>query len=646
MLVIFFHLDYPLIQGGFIGVDVFFVISGFLITKSIIKEVETTGTFSMLGFYARRIRRLAPSIVSSVGLTLFVGCLTLSPSILYSTSAEVITSFLSISNIYFWQTSNYFDPAAKLKPLLHTWSLSVEEQFYVAWPVLFLALYRNFRFLSVVGALVGLLGLSLIANLVFGVAEVKTGIVSEGGAWRGASTIFYLLPFRAFELLIGALGALLPSSFGSMHRVAFPASVLGFASIMLSGLVYDGTLLYPSLPALVPCVGSLLLIMFGDKSRVFQVAFGNRAMSAVGRISYSLYLFHWPVIVLYGYVFGKLTSVDNLLLLAIMFALSLSNFTWIEEPFRRQRRSILWIVPVAILIVTVALHIRTNRGWPWRVPLGDVARQVDYHRKEYGGAGYSLTLSQQTSDSDFLLVGDSHGLQYAEGISRVLAEPLELKIAAVAGTSLLHLPGLIRRGSEYEWEKLRDRVLLTIRDRLNSSSVQPVVVMSHSWIFQMNRAMRTPSASRADSENVTVADLVDAVKQFKLQFDIRELLVIGEVPGTQIGNSLFDELTKPWLSRRWSIQSLAYVPLRQDIKEFNRALAEEARRSGNFVFMDPTDVLCKEGVCRNLDEHGQLIYSDSAHLSKVGSVLVIRGFKGQLEQAVLRTRPSGDSRGQ
>lgn len=329
--VLIFHIDSRYLSGGFIGVDIFFVISGFLITTIIKKEIEATGKFSFKNFYVRRVKRLFPALFFTLFITSIFAVLLFSPSLLSSFGGALATSLLSVSNFFFWIESDYFDVSAKLKPLLHTWSLSVEEQFYLFWPftLVFLLGIKSKR--VIVFSIVFLTILSLWLNLVFQSGEV---IISEYFE-DGKSTIFFLLPFRVYEFMFGAflvwfIHYQLKQKY--MYDILF---VVGLFFIGYSMGFFDETILFPSFYGLLPVVGTVMLIYSSVHSK-FKVVLSNKLFVGIGLISYSLYLVHWPIVVFWNYLDNEVTKYDKLYMLLLSFVLAYISYKFVEQPFRKK----------------------------------------------------------------------------------------------------------------------------------------------------------------------------------------------------------------------------------------------------------------------------------------------------------------------
>ncbi len=307
--VVLFHLDFALFEGGFVGVDVFFVISGYLIT-SIIKHKYENQDFKLADFYARRIRRLVPPLIATIAATLFGAALIMTPYDMVGFSRSAVAALFSLSNIVFYLESGYWDTASELKPLLHTWSLGVEEQFYLFWPALIIGLLSIRR---IVG-----LGTSLAVISIFGAVFCIwfTGV--------DQSAAFYLLPFRVFQFAVGAL--LIPLTSSLQNRSAnLPdlapnlAFWAGLFCILVSVTTLGGETVFPGYAVLLPTIGAALVLLSGalpgQLHAPARALMQNPLSIWLGRVSYSMYLVHWPLIVLFRYQYGlELTRVDQLVL--------------------------------------------------------------------------------------------------------------------------------------------------------------------------------------------------------------------------------------------------------------------------------------------------------------------------------------------
>lgn len=357
--VVFFHARLGPFHGGFAGVDIFFVISGYLITSLIIGDLEA-GSFSVRDFYERRARRILPALFLVLVVSSIAAWKWMYPLELNEHAQGMVAAVFFSSNIFFWLKSDYFSTAAELKPLLHTWSLAVEEQYYLFFPPLMAFLWKGSRrHARVLAILAGLAAASMAATLAF------------GNAWGNAD--FYLLPFRAWELLVGAICAIVLARWTVPAR---PAVALAGLALIAMALFFGSDQGWPSWQTLLPTLGTALVILFASQDHGAGRVLASRPMIAVGLISYSLYLWHQPL-----FAFARLRLPDEpsagSKLAITAAAVVLAGLTWrfVEQPFRarRNRRFVLRARPLALAmavgataITTVGLAIDAGDGWPGR----------------------------------------------------------------------------------------------------------------------------------------------------------------------------------------------------------------------------------------------------------------------------------------
>lgn len=369
MSVVLYHLNVPYFGGGYVGVDVFFVISGFLISRLILSEIQSTGTFQFSRFYVRRLRRLGPALLVTLLGTTIGAFFLLTPEYFQSYGGSLASAVLSVSNIFFWSESGYFDFTSRLKPLLHTWSLSVEEQFYLFWPLLVLFIVRKLGKFSVPLSLNVVGVLSFIGNLVWVNSDIDFDF---------KSTIFYLTPFRVFEFVIGALAVFFISKVGNQKWIHEILMLAGLLCISFSVIFYTDTIPFPYYYALLPCIGAFCMIV-SPSSRIVGALVTNPVSVGIGLISYSLYLVHWPLIVFYeNYTFQKASDVDAVLLVLVSLGLAFLMYRFVETPFRKgsprqkahmpQKKFVLGNLTVVVLLTVFGLQISTSSGWAWRFP--------------------------------------------------------------------------------------------------------------------------------------------------------------------------------------------------------------------------------------------------------------------------------------
>lgn len=413
--VILFHAG-VMIPGGFVGVDVFFVISGFLITSIILNESETNN-FSLVNFWARRIRRILPlaSFVSLV--TLIFGYMILSPQDFLDLSKSGIAQSFFSANIYFWKSVGYFSQASELKPLLHMWSLSIEEQFYLFYPFLLIPFLHNRKALYIF--LVFLTVFSFVLNL---------GLVD-----RSPVATFYLLPTRAWELSIGGLLALVAKK--NIHT-KFPniLDFIGISSIVISFMFYDKSDSFPGAYALLPVIGASLLLLPKSNETYISKFLSLSVLKFLGKISFSLYLWHWPILVYNNHIFIDQNEFNLWFYLALLLIISYISWIFIEEPFRRSKilknHKICYIFGIFLiaLVLMPNLVVYKYDGFSSRFSSKENLLVDDIHYKgiEYDGKwdfkGVPIGVKSDSVAVDFVLWGDSHGLAIASEIDSLAQE--------------------------------------------------------------------------------------------------------------------------------------------------------------------------------------------------------------------------------
>ena len=401
LAVLFYHADKALLPGGYLGVDVFFVLSGFLITRNIFPEIER-GTFSYPAFIARRFRRLLPACYAMLTFAAVLGSLFLTRADLFDFLKQLAGTLSFSSNIVLWRQTGYFDTASALKPLLHTWSLSLEEQYYLALPLLLGLAPRQRSIALLVTAFLA----SLLACLAL--LPVKP------------SATFFLLPFRAWELLAGSICAVISLK----HSPAGMPGIMKFAA--LAALIL--TLAFPpSLPH--PGLGALVVVLATSVLMIGAIDFGEsapaRAMIFLGDISYSLYLFHWPLFAVANHVYSDTvpTTVKGILM-ATAVALSYLSFRLVEQPFRKpvsasRRRVFSWAAGAGALVMFVSVALLLVRG---AVPAGSGAGNAPNYGLSQSCASDSRFVERPECQSSpapsVLLWGDSYAMHLADALAQ------------------------------------------------------------------------------------------------------------------------------------------------------------------------------------------------------------------------------------
>lgn len=644
LAVIFFHLDIALFQGGYVGVDVFFVISGFLITGILREELEKSGSLNLKKFYVRRMKRLMPALLVTLSLTFLVSGLVFSPVHFQRIGGALSASILSISNFYFWFEADYFDVSANLKPFLHTWSLSVEEQFYLFWPLMLVACHKYGGKMLMLLVIVLMSIISVFLNLIF--YDGQSQFVSDHFPFLldfisdGKSTLFFLLPFRIFEFGIGAVLVWFFKNDIKYKSINEFFLLGGLGLIVYSVLYFDDSLIFPYWHALVPCTGAALVILSGPRT-ITGCVLRNPAIVGVGLISYSLYLVHWPIIVFWHYLEGELTAFYNFLIVVFTFILAFMLYRFVEKPFRgvfeynTGPAVSIGVALVPVFLFSSGLHAYNFSGWKWRVgdpvvTLDDVQDSEAFHRQYYGGSGYPLYGPvREDSTPDIVVLGDSHGRHYAEGISKIISEPNDQSLFIAAGTSCFHLPSFTRKTEGQNWDKICPDRLNKALGFIGSAKQPPLVILSHDWNFQMSVAGLLKNGSLAEA-SVSPDQVVSGVLELAKLIGDAKLVVIGNVPGS--GQNLYDIFTRPRPLIFSNFDPSEFLTHRRDaeLEKINSKLSEAASKTGAFSFVDPFNYLCMGNECRNVDWQRRLLYSDTSHLSKYGSIFLVDAIKGEL----------------
>ena len=413
--VILFHAGFELFSGGFVGVDVFFVISGYLITTILIEDIENE-RFSIVNFYERRARRILPALTVILLVSTLISYFILYPSDFEEYSKSLLSVVFFVSNIFFWSESDYFATASELKPLLHTWSLAVEEQYYVLFPIFLILVWRFGK------------------NRVFWMIVVMAAIsllLSEWG-WRNHATAnFYLAPTRAWELLAGSIAAFVVQKQGVQKNNLL--ATVGLAAIIFSIFFYDETTPFPSMYALVPVLGTVCLVLYADKATFAAKLLSTKGFVGVGLISYSAYLWHQPLMALYRRKVGiELHPIESLSIICLVFLLSVLTWKYVEKPFRKREivnRKVIFLSSITSLVflsaIAVAIYVTNGASFRFQLPSppqkwADIkchgaARVAQYNDelRECLGAGTPSTTG------DIYLIGDSHAAQITLAVRQV-----------------------------------------------------------------------------------------------------------------------------------------------------------------------------------------------------------------------------------
>lgn len=593
LAVVLFHADFAAFGGGFVGVDVFFVISGYLITLLISKEIEEK-RFSLIGFYERRARRILPALFMVILASFAVAPAALSPVHFADFRESVVAATLFFSNILFWQEAGYFDAPAVFKPLLHTWSLAVEEQFYIFYPLalLFIARFGGGRWRTF------LLAVAII-----------TFIMSSWGAIYNPPAAFYLPQARVWELLIGALLAyrLIPPISNNVAREA--AAAIGLALIGWGVFSFNDTTPFPGANAAFPCLGAALLIHTGAANSTFvNRLLSTRVLVFVGLVSYSLYLWHWPAFVFArSFIPRDLTGLETAAIIGFSVVAATLSWRFVERPFRGSKailsRKALFSAAGGFAVVFVAIGVIGPAVDGVRSgSVAEAAVESATELKYFKHRACFLEILQEVeawqSQSCFindggaenaLLWGDSFAAHYVPGLqsNRAAWSHNILQYTAEGCAPIFDWDPFVAPSCT----EFNARVV----DIIEEFDIK-TVVMAGQWNSVFERG-------------VTPENILGTVKKLK---DLGvKVIVIGQTP-------VFRPNVK-WLAARGKFADGAPIVFDENI---NRRIQQY---SSEFVFIDPLPFLCQGSTCQ-FRTNDNTYFGDAAHLSVFGSNWFVERF--------------------
>ncbi|TMJ37929.1 MAG: acyltransferase [Alphaproteobacteria bacterium] len=630
--VILYHAGFTTFSGGFIGVDVFFVISGYLITTLIMNALDA-GAFSLLNFYERRIRRIFPALLAVVCACAIAAWFLFMPVEFAYFGRSMIAAGLFASNILFWNESGYFDTIAQLKPLLHTWSLAVEEQFYIFFPLLLMLLHKIGRFRLAIA-------LAVLSLLSFG--------LNVWASEHKPEFAFYLSPPRFWELFLGALLALgmvpkLESSIAN-QILAF----IGLGLIIFAVFAFSDATTFPGIAALAPCLGAALIIYSGSQNGMVVSALSARPVVFLGLISYSLYLWHWPIIVFIRYfVGGNLSAAQVCLILSLSLVISILSWRWIEQPFRRKEypisRTILMKSAAAAIAAAVifGFFVNVNDGLASRLPAkaAEIYSTKTPPIPDYEGHCFVYEAkNMSTGDSgrvdlcplplgahgdqpaQFIVWGDSHAGAMAPAIGKAALAAGQFGFLKSEGTCppLLDFDSGVTKREKVARCKLTNQATM---DFILTRRI-PLVFMVARWPRYVHRAeygnegvFFDPSKPiPLDDYSVELSTALNATLATLTRNGIKTVLVM-DVP--EIGYDVPQALAKAVLTH----SSIDIAPSPEAVRR-RQALAMKVLAASaskyQATIVDPTPEFCDEKRCV-VEKNGIILYSDADHLSQSGA---------------------------
>ena len=616
--VILFHAGFDSFSGGFVGVDVFFVISGYLITTIILSEKEK-GTFSLVNFYERRARRILPALFLVMLSSLPFAWLWLTPSDMKDFSQSLIATSFFVSNILFLSETGYWGVANELKPLLHTWSLAVEEQYYLIFPLLVMLIWRFHRRWVLISFL------AIFTTSLF---------IAHWAAYNSPTANFFLLPTRGWELAIGAsiafyflYGKRRTDTASSRSIAGEIFSAVGLLMIAYAVFVFDETVPFPSLFALVPTVGAGLIILFSSAQTVVGQLLGSRLLVGIGLISYSAYLWHQPL-----FAFARNRSLaepnDTVFMALAIMVLPLAYLSWryVEKPFRTQfsRKSIFRFALIGSMIfVVIGVLGEVTDGFESRYSDKNKALLsfLDYDRSEAYREGVCFLAEDQTYSAfdescfassgegdSIVLWGDSHAGALSYGFLRNFHNVVQLTASSctpLVGYDPIKVPECIG---------INDFVLDKIAD------LKPKLLFIHAnWSHPINEI--------EVGLNEALSSTLSRVKSVSPETNI---VIVGGVPHWRPSLPILLAKFDVELNDEVYVRSSEYKKIQHADQEL-----KEVATSHGVTFISLLDIFCNGDECLSSAKLGDAYEPfawDYGHLTKFSSSLVAKEISLRIEQ--------------
>jgi peptidoglycan/LPS O-acetylase OafA/YrhL len=637
LLVVAYHIDFPGLRGGFIGVDVFFVISGYLITGLLLERPDGT-RLSLMEFYARRTRRLLPASVLTLAFIVIAGWLLLSPAERQYQARAAAASALYVSNLWLQrQTADYFAPESADNPVLHTWSLAVEEQFYLVWPLMLaLAFTRATPRRWIASALISVAGLSLLTCLWLSTVDQL---------WA-----YFSLATRAWEFVLGAAAVVaLPMLRPWLNRSAWPLGGAGLLAILASALWLDVKVAFPSAATLVPVIGTVAVLLAGARDSPNKQPgvrlLASAPMQRLGRLSYSWYLWHWPILFFGGVLSSALTAslAGRIALVICALGVAAVSYRWIENPIRFSAH--LRTRPVHTLVLAAMLTLVAAGGSRYALAVAEVAantpEQQAILRASFGSprrlqdSGCFLDYDRVTlpecnfgnpeAASSIVLFGDSHAAQWFSALESIARDqdwrlvPFT-KAGCPSAQVNVELWTLQRAYPEcMAWRQAALRRIIELHPK--------VVVIANSDAHVSARTAKGPRRLTAqqwrDGMRMTL-ELLSAA-------GIR-VVVLRDTPGARY--DVMRCLSRQAASGRSSdaCGSLREERVRNDVVAQVR---DAAQGLPSVNVLDLTDKLCDQRTCPPVI-NGVIVYRDAGHINDTFAASLADDFKKRLTAFTLQ----------
>ncbi len=628
LLVVIYHTGVAL-PGGYIGVDMFFVISGFVITQLLVRENHATNKISLADFYSRRVRRILPAVSFTIIGTLFLSIFALSPFGEQQQIAETArASTFFAANFYFYYQDSYW--ALAENPLRHLWSLAVEEQFYIFFPVLLLTFHKlKIRVTS--RASIAMLLITAFASFI---VSYYLSLGSQILVDRPELFAFFGTPWRMWQFLVGSVIALMPELKKSFSFVALPAIAISVISLSWAVISYNSFTPFPGLAALVPVISTALFIYFGPSNNFFTKLISTKPLTTLGDISYSWYLWHWPLIVFARRVFPASEMVAPVGAALLAIAVAATSLHKIENPIRYspkiQGKRVLQLGAACVLlpfIFSFGTQKLSDTGLGLNELRNDSAGRTSY--ADARSCRIDIALENSSSECDdysqgldakrILLVGDSAAGSISDAIARV-AKTLEFNFSVYYANSC---PVTARA---YRYRENCELNFKAINDYINQLDPEVLVVANMSDLFVNGSGLGktivdfdgNPARNTDEALKFWLAGLSERIER---DFLTRKVLVVQQPP--------LSAMREPILLQRL-IDEQTSRDNSEDRNIIVRAEAKLFKNYKNIAVFDPATVLCDAENCRQTS-NGDALYYDGRHLTVKGSLLMVAGIMKALQ---------------
>ena len=607
LLVVFFHFEMFNFTGGFLGVDIFFVLSGFLITK-ILSETEKQG-FWLLFFFNKRLRRILPALYLVIIISTIFAFVQFTPYHIERFPSSIITSTFGISNLFFWQESGYFDYSKMYKPLLHTWSLSVELQLYLFWGFFYYLLINNFKRFEIF-----IVSIIILISLFFSIL------------YSGRSPgFFYFTGFRLYEFAFGSLAYLLSTKYPNKYfgdLSFFICLIVIILSCQIIGETFD----YNSLLSLIVVLASFVILLSLKNINLFKIALRNNLLTNLGRISYSLYLVHWPILIFYHYsISTSLNYIDKIFLVILSVVVAYISYQYIEVIFRKREKKsfsfsnkkfIILLISSIMLIYFVGNNLINTQNKFKKISDNDlkILKQLKTSQEnrisvqQINDTNKEIKIFMNSDKPNTLIIGDSHAFDVYWSL--------------------------------YKNNNIRNKTNLLLESRgwntcFSKNEIENILTRSIKKIFKRydkSQICKKELSDKSFIENIYNADYIILVNRWKIEskFDlISSFIKTNSKQSSKIiyinNIDIFEHVPSLYFKYGSEINSVSLNKRDPETKLINKRM-KNIISNKDFIFIDRSDFFCNEERCL-LYSDNKLLFRDIDHITEAGAIYMGKIFQ-------------------